>query len=176
MFDKNGNLWVAFDVSGNQSTSGIEMFPASALPGEGTSTPVPAITINDVLTEGTYDFDLPSGLAFDAAGDLWVGNSGQLSWERDYSMGGLAEFTPTQVTASGNPVPIRIIIPDVNQQNLAAARFITFGPPFAAIEKLRNGEPRGTCYLVSNHDLSRSDIYRTSLSAGICAISRNSDA
>jgi len=88
-------MWVAFNVDGNQASGGVEMFPASALTGEGTSTPIPAITINAALSEGTNDFSLPSALAFDAAGDLWVGSGGQLGWKRDNSVGGLAEFCPS---------------------------------------------------------------------------------
>jgi len=129
IFDHYGNLWVVFNTDGNLASGGVEMFPASELTGEGTSTPVPAITINAALTKGTYDFSSLSSLAFDAAGDLWVGNSGQVSWKHDYPAGGLSEFAPTQVAASGGLVPIRMIIPSPNQQNMAAARFITFGPP-----------------------------------------------
>jgi hypothetical protein len=130
VFDNNGNLWVAFNAAGNQSTGGIEMFAASALTGQGISTPIPAITLNASVSEKSADFSFPNGLAFDAAGDLWVADRGQL-FRKPYAntVGALVEFAPTQLTASGSPLPIRMILPGPNQQNLAGPRLITFGPP-----------------------------------------------
>jgi hypothetical protein len=123
VFDKSGNLWVAFGLG----LGGVEMFSASELTGEGTSTPVPAITINAFVSGKFQDFSYPNGIAFDDAGDLWVANNGQLEFGR--TVGSLVEFSPSQLTSTGSPLPLRMIIAGPRNGNLAGTQFITFGPP-----------------------------------------------
>ena len=69
------------------------MFPAAA---SGNVAPNVTITANAGSLNG------PQGAAFDAKGDLWVAN---------YSGQTIAEFTPSQLAASGSPVPA-VVIPD----------------------------------------------------------------
>ena len=42
--------------------------------------------------------------------------------------GFLAEFTPSQLTASGTPTPVRAIVADSNSSNIGSPSYITFGP------------------------------------------------
>ena len=58
--------------------------------------PTPAV----VLTPSAQSLDGPVGVAVDVSGDLWVAN---------IVNGTLDEFTPAQLTASGNPTPVEAI-------------------------------------------------------------------
>jgi hypothetical protein len=84
-FDTSGDLWVA-----NRSSSTIVEYTPSQLAASGD--PTPAVTIS----ANASSLDNPSGVAFDASGDLWVTNSESST---------LAEFTPSQLAASGDPTP-----------------------------------------------------------------------
>ena len=69
----------------------INVLPASA---SGAVTPTVTVSDNSNSLEG------PVGSAFDAAGNLWVGNLNGTS---------IAEFTPSQLASSGSPVPAIVI-------------------------------------------------------------------
>lgn len=84
-FDANGSLWVA-----NQSGKSLVEFLASQLGASGS--PIPPVTLTD--TAGSLSG--PFALAFDGRGDLWVADEGGNT---------VVEFTPSQLTASGSPVP-----------------------------------------------------------------------
>ena len=86
-FDASGNLWVA-NVS--QVNSSVVEFSAAQLAASGS--PVPTVT----LTPNTGSLNQPTGLAFDASGDLWVSNLGGNT---------VVEFTPSQIAQSGSPTP-----------------------------------------------------------------------
>ena len=94
-FDANGNMWVA--DNGNQH---ILEYTAGQLTGTGPScTPPPArCTPAPADTIGTNNNSIngPSGLAFDAQGNLWVAN---------VSGGTIVEYTPAQAASNGGPVP-----------------------------------------------------------------------
>jgi sugar lactone lactonase YvrE len=85
-FDGSGNLWVT-----NTNASTVVEFTGSQLGPSGS--PTPAVT----LSAANGSLSSPSGLAFDASGDLWVAN--------DIS-GTVVEFGASQLAASGAPTPI----------------------------------------------------------------------
>ena len=128
-FDAGGNLWVAMRDGGTNGGGGLEMFAAADLNGSGMVTPTPAITLTSSLY-GTKNllssFDDPNALAFDSLGDLWVGNT--LQPEAGLGAGSLVEFSASELTASGSPVPIRAILSKHRETNLYFPEFMTFGP------------------------------------------------
>jgi sugar lactone lactonase YvrE len=85
--DHAGNLWVV-DVGGY-----LDRFDAASLATSGS--PSPAVTLDITATSTTV-----LGMAFDATGDLWVGDPGH---------GRLLMFTPAQLAGSGSPAPAVMI-------------------------------------------------------------------
>ena len=86
--DPSGDTWVA-----NSATNTVVEFTQAQLAAGGA--PAPTVT----LTATATSLDGPSSLAFDRAGDLWVAN------KLASTTGSLVEFTPSQLAASGAPVP-----------------------------------------------------------------------
>ncbi len=84
-FDASGNLWVA-----NGNTNTILQFTPAQLAAGGVQGPAVAISTDSGSSNG------PTGIAFDASGDLWVAST---------FPGALEEFNPSQLTASGMPAP-----------------------------------------------------------------------
>ena len=101
-FGLDGALWVS------DSTT-ISKFSASQLAASGT--PTPQVTISGLSG--------PSGLAFDAAANLWIANS-------DSSV---VSFTPVQLEASGSPVP-NIVVNGFTGINLGLLAF--YPPPLGS--------------------------------------------
>jgi sugar lactone lactonase YvrE len=85
-FDAAGNMWVP-NVDGQT----ISEFTASQIVTSGS--PVPAVVLTPTAAHSLAD---PIGVAFDASGDLWVGNGEGSS---------VVEFTPSQLATSGSPTP-----------------------------------------------------------------------
>ena len=89
-FDVDGNLWVA-----NYAYNTLVEFKAAQLAAAGfvggSVSPTPAVTLSPSLEQ-------PTGIAFDAGGNLWVANAGNST---------LQEFTASQLGASGAPVAAR---------------------------------------------------------------------
>jgi sugar lactone lactonase YvrE len=91
-FDRSGDLWVANQGSSVAANIGsLVEFTPSQLAASGA--PVPAVTIT---SNGSGGVDIPSALAFDGRGDLWMGNSFDNA---------VVDFTPAQLSASGTPTP-----------------------------------------------------------------------
>lgn len=88
-FDASGALWVS-DIEGHTVSKLTEAQLASS------GSPAPAV----VLRGTNASLYFPSGIAFDAAGNLWVANGG---------LGTVVSFTPEQLAASGAPVPHVVI-------------------------------------------------------------------
>lgn len=86
-FDTSGNLWV---TNSGIDANTVVQFTASQLISGGS--PAPAVTIG---TSGN-SLNVPYGMAFDAHGNLWVG---------DMNSPSVVEFTPSQLAASGTPAP-----------------------------------------------------------------------
>ena len=84
-FDANGDLWLANFAGGTL----VEYTPSQLA---ATGAPTPAVTIS--ASGGSLNG--PTGLAFDARGDLWVAN---------FSGNTVVEYTPSQLAATGAPTP-----------------------------------------------------------------------
>jgi sugar lactone lactonase YvrE len=84
-FDRDGDLWVTLATNNS-----IMEFTASQL--ATSSAPTPAVS----LTATAGSLNDPTGLAFDADGNLWVANTGANT---------LVEFSAGQLTSSGRPTP-----------------------------------------------------------------------
>jgi sugar lactone lactonase YvrE len=84
-FDSTGNAWVA-----DEGRTHIIEYGASQLTTSGTPTPI------DTIGSTGGSLNEPSGLAFDAQGNLWVSNNGTTT---------VVEYTPAQLAAGGAPVP-----------------------------------------------------------------------
>jgi sugar lactone lactonase YvrE len=89
-FDGHGNVWVA-----DAQRSHIVEYSAAQLAAGGTPTPVDTIGANSGSLHG------PTGLAFDASGNLWVSNIPPTN--------SVVEYTPAQLAAGGAPPPQVII-------------------------------------------------------------------
>ncbi len=126
-FDANDNLWVSFENGGTGNYGGLESFAAADLNGQGTVSPTPDITIGAAPFGRNLGIASPDALAFDGQGDLWVGNT--LQPRGGLGDGSLVEFTPSQLSASGSPVPTREIMADTRNTNIGRPTYITFGPP-----------------------------------------------
>jgi sugar lactone lactonase YvrE len=94
-FDGTGDLWAA-----NCSSDAVIEYTAAQLASSGAKFPSVAIT-----DDGSGSLVCPQGLAFDAAGDLWVGNVGSPTGTTGPTAGFLVEFTPAQLAHSGDPTP-----------------------------------------------------------------------
>lgn len=97
-FDAGGTLW----VSDNTDHTIAGFSPAQlAVSGK----PDPSV----VLSSSEGSLLNPSGLAFDAAGNLWVAN---------ITGNNVASFSPAQLTASGAPAPRTVLFPTVTRLDL----------------------------------------------------------
>lgn len=85
-FDASGDLWATSPHAGQV----LEFTPAQLSTG-GVVTPAVVLGAN-----ATPSLSTPIALAFDASGDLWIGNLGSST---------VVEFTPSQLNASGSPTP-----------------------------------------------------------------------
>lgn len=108
-FDAHGNLWIA-----NAGNSSVVEFSAEQLTSSGA--PIPAV----FLAPRDGSLAVPTGLAFDNSGNLWVANSGS---------GKLVRFNASQLVADGTPTPIVTI----DNKALAGAFGIAFDPPPATL-------------------------------------------
>jgi len=90
-FDDAGDAWV-----GNATPNTAVEFTPSMLAASGT--PTPAVTISD--DGGGTSIDVPYQIAFDSIGNLWVANFA----------GSISGFSPSQLGASGAPVPTNQLI------------------------------------------------------------------
>jgi hypothetical protein len=118
-FDRAGNQWVA-----NCNRDNLVMFRAQDIAQSGSPAAVVVISSTTVTSPNgdTDSLYCPDGLAFDKRGNLWVANA--LSEE----FGSIAEFTASQLGATGSPAPKIFIDSDENGQNLAEPGLIAFGP------------------------------------------------
>lgn len=106
VFDGGGDLWVA-----NSDGGSVQKFSKKSISKSGH--PKAVVTISD---DSMTSLDIPSGLAFDASGNLWVSN---------YHDASISEYTTNQIKSSGNPTPAVHL---TNTSNLLSPYQITFGP------------------------------------------------
>ncbi len=105
-FDPAGNLWVD---NGDFGWNTLVAFSPSQLAASGS--PTPSIT----LTATSGSLASPSGLAFNASGNMWVSNTAGNT---------VVEFAASQLVTSGSPVPNVI----VSGTSLKAPLAIAFDP------------------------------------------------
>ena len=121
-FDHHGNLWVLMDshpVPTITLTEQVESFSAKSISGTGTIALHPAITL-DLSPEDIFPF---SDLAFDRAGNLWLGGSfGPGASE-------ILKLTARQLMKSGSVRSSVSLIPD-DKDTLDLVRSLTFGPGY----------------------------------------------
>lgn len=96
VFDGRGNMWVATFAD---STLLKYNSPKLAAPG---GARVPDVIIR---SNGRGSLNGPLGLAFDARGNLWVGNFGPSPGSGGAGDDTLVRFTPAQLARSGQPTP-----------------------------------------------------------------------
>jgi streptogramin lyase len=93
-FDKNGNLWIVDDVIEGV----LQISKAQLNAGSGDITP--AITITSTATFVTPNFPI-----FDKSGNLWI---------TEESAAEVVQFTPNQLTSSGDQAPAVVLSDDGN--------------------------------------------------------------
>ena len=103
-FDAAGSLWVS-----DAETRTISAYTVAQLAASGD--PAPAIVIS---AEGE-SLANPRGIAFDAAGNLWVANGANRT---------VVSFTPAQLAASGAPAPHVVLSP--SEESLRAPVGVAF--------------------------------------------------
>jgi sugar lactone lactonase YvrE len=100
-FDGAGDVWVAdFDLSD------LVEYSAAQLATTGSPTPVDTIGANG------GSLAKPSGVAFDASGNLWVSN---------FNATTVVGYSPSQLTAGGAPVPATTITMPASSRGLGTA-------------------------------------------------------
>jgi sugar lactone lactonase YvrE len=104
-FDSGGNLWAP-----NAGNDRLEMFTPAQLASDGS--PTPTIILQD---DGGGSLSQPTGIAFDASGNLWVGNQGNNT---------VVGFSPAQLSVSSAPTPFATL--SDNGGSLTAVRYLTF--------------------------------------------------
>ena len=104
-FDQAGNLWAIDDSAGSV---GVKRYDAATLAGGGEETP-DIILGGDVFSGGVPG---PATLAFDPAGNLWVG----ITYSNE-----IAKFNAAQLTASSDTVT-----PDVEIKDVTAPAALAF--------------------------------------------------
>ncbi len=106
-FDPAGDLWVT-SIAG----SSVSEFKARQLASSGTKAPAVQIA----------GFEQPNGVAFDAHGDLWVSSY----FNTSANSATVSGYTPSELTASGAPVPAVVISASATGQSLSEPARLTF--------------------------------------------------
>jgi len=108
-----GHLWItSSDTRQIVAYSNEQMAQAVSAPDAGTVV-TPAIVIDNPTVDAGVYLASPHSVAFDKAGNMWVGNCGQLT---------VIRYSVTDLGASGNPTPDRVVA--IGE----CARAIAFGP------------------------------------------------
>ncbi len=102
-FDRSGDLWVA---NGGPGTGSVVEFTPGQLAASGA--PTPGVTIT---TNGSGSIAVPTSLAFDGRGDLWIGNRTNDT---------IVSFTPGQLSATGTPSPVVTLTASAGSINFPA--------------------------------------------------------
>jgi sugar lactone lactonase YvrE len=115
ILDKSGDLW----VGNNGGSSVVEFTPSQFLI---SGDPTPAVTLTATAVDSAESLDVPTGLAFDKSGNLWVGNQ-----ESDHQ-GSVAKFSKKSIKSNGSPTPAVFIDSNSGGTNLNNVFFLAFGP------------------------------------------------
>ena len=108
-FDTQGNLWVT-----NRNANTVVLFGATQLGASGSPTPLVTLSASGGSIAG------PTGVAFDASGNLWVANDIGRS---------VVQFGASQLRASGAPTPVATI----GGLEPSGPIGLAFDPPAAAL-------------------------------------------
>ncbi|HEV3111873.1 MAG TPA: hypothetical protein VGY99_15405 [Candidatus Binataceae bacterium] len=120
LFDASGNMW----ITNEQNTpppvgcaGSVVEFAKGTFSGPGSVTPAANVAIGPTPISGTFSLCDPNGITMDKAGNIVVANAVGNS---------LAQFTASQITASGNTLPHTFIAGAATLLN--APTGLTFGP------------------------------------------------
>jgi hypothetical protein len=108
VFDGKGNQWVS-----DHNNNTILVFTAAQLMATGTNATIPAVVIESAAFNG------PLGIAFDAAGNLWVANNGgvPIAGSANGAMSAtgttIVEFTAAHLPTPGNGMLTPTLTPDL---------------------------------------------------------------
>ena len=105
VFDGKGNQWVS-----DHNNNTILVFTAAQMMATGTNATIPAVVIDSAAFNG------PLGIAFDAAGNLWVANNGGVPGANNtMSAAGttIVEFTAAHLPTPGNGMLTPNLTPDL---------------------------------------------------------------
>jgi len=122
IFDKSGDLWVGNNLDPVQNLGSVVKFTPGQLAASGSPTPAVMLTATMVNNTPPPSLDIPTGIAFDAGGDLWVGNQ-----DSDHA-GSVAKFGKKLIGSSGSPAPSVFNDSNTMAKNLDEPFFLAFGP------------------------------------------------
>ena len=122
IFDKSGDLWVANNTDPVRGFGSVVKFTPGQLAHSGDPTPAVMLTTTTVNQTLAKSLDDPAGVAFDEAGNLWIGNV-----DSDHS-GSVAKFEKKSIGSSGSPQPSVFIDSNSMAKNLNGPYFLAFGP------------------------------------------------
>ena len=117
-FDKAGSLWVGNNLDPVLNSGSVVKFTPGQLTTTGSPTPAVMLTATTVNGTSAFSFDIPTGLALDKHGNVWVAN------EHSDADGSVAEFADAEL-ANGSPQPAVFLD---GGSNLSEPFFISFGP------------------------------------------------
>jgi secreted PhoX family phosphatase len=122
VFDKAGNLWVGNVSDPVHNFGSVVEFSPGQLGSSGS--PTPKVTLSRVMVTGSAAFtmDVPTGITFDASGNLWVAD------QRSDQHGSVSKFSKGSIKSNGSPQPKVFINSDNSETNLDAPFFLVFGP------------------------------------------------
>ena len=122
IFDKSGDLWMGNNEDPVQHLGSVVKFTPGQLAHSGSPTPAVMLTSTEVNHTPPPILDIPTGLAFDGGGNLWVANQ-----DSDHA-GSVAKFDKKLIGSSGSPAPTVFIDSNATATNLTDPFFLAFGP------------------------------------------------
>ncbi len=102
LFDANNNMWITNEQLSVSACSGsVVEFTQAAISGGGAITPTANVVITQTAVGGTSSLCDPNGITMNKAGDIVVANAAGNT---------LAQYTASQITASGNLTPHTFVV------------------------------------------------------------------
>lgn len=117
LFDGNGNMWITNEQLPAPCSGSVVEFTKAAISGGGIITPAANVVITQTAVGGTSSLCDPNGITMNKKGNIVVANAGGDS---------LAEYTASQITATGNPTPHTFVVGATTL--LKGPAGLTYGP------------------------------------------------